>query len=139
MNRSTKEILDEAKTVAVIGMSKKAYRTSHHIASFLQDNGYRIIPINPNLTGQVLGENSYNTIQDVPEELKVDIIDIFRNKRYTEAMVDEIIEWSKRSGQKPVIWTQLDVSSDAARKKAEDAGFEYVKNRCAMVEYQKAS
>jgi len=138
MNRSTKEILDEAKTVAVIGMSEKAYRTSHHIASFLQDKGYRIIPINPNLTGQVLGEDTYNTIKDVPEELKIDIIDIFRNKQYTEAMIDEIIEWSKRTGQKPVIWTQLDVSSDAARKKAKEAGFEYVENRCAMVEYEKA-
>jgi len=138
MSRSTKEILNEAKTVAVIGMSEKAYRTSHHIASFLQDEGYRIVPINPNLKGEVLGEDSYDSIKEVPNEIKIDIIDIFRNKEYTEAMVDEIIEWSKQTGQKPVIWTQLDVSSDTARKKAKEAGFEYVENRCAMVEYEKA-
>lgn len=97
-----------------------------------------MIPINPNET-EVLGELCYDTIFDVPGDLAIDMIDIFRNKQYTEEMVQQIIEWSKESGQKPVIWTQLDVSTPEAKQLAEDAGFEYVENRCLMVEHRKKS
>lgn len=97
-----------------------------------------MIPINPNET-EVLGEPCYDTIFDVPGDLTIDMIDIFRNKRYTQEMVQQIIEWSKESGQKPVIWTQLDVSTPEAKQLAENAGFEYVENRCLMVEHRKES
>ncbi len=94
-----------------------------------------MIPINPH-EENVLGETCYNTIFDLPGDAEIDVIDIFRNKMYTEEMVREIIEWSKKTGQKPVIWTQLDVSTDRAKKMAENSGFEYVENRCFMVEHR---
>lgn len=97
-----------------------------------------MIPINPNET-EVLDEPCYDTIFDLPEDLRVDMIDIFRNKMYTEKMVREIIEWSESSGQKPVIWTQLNVSTSKAKELAEENGFEYIENRCLMVEHRKKS
>jgi len=94
-----------------------------------------MIPINPN-EASVLGNTCYDTIFDLPANIKVDVVDIFRNKKYTEEMVRDIVEWSKKSGQKPVIWTQLDVSTDTAKKLAEDNGFDYVENSCFMVEHR---
>jgi len=99
------------------------------------EEGLEMIPINPNET-EVLGKVCYPSIFDVPESMIIDVVDIFRNKKYTEEMVKEIVEWSKKSGQKPVIWTQLDVSTDAAKKLARDNGFEYVENSCLMVEHR---
>ena len=94
-----------------------------------------MIPINPNET-EVLGKQCYPSIFDVPENIIIDVVDIFRNKKYTEGMVREIVEWGKKSGQKPVIWTQLDVSTDAAKKIARENGFDYVENSCFMVEHR---
>lgn len=95
-----------------------------------------MIPINPNET-DVLGETCYKSIFNVPDNIEIDIIDIFRNKKYSAEMVKEIVEWSKESGQKPVIWTQLNVSTPEAKKLAEDAGFQYIENRCLMVEHRR--
>lgn len=95
-----------------------------------------MIPINPNET-DILGETCYDTISDVPDDIIIDIVDIFRNKKYTAEMVEEIVEWSKEAGQKPVIWTQLDVSTPEAKQLAEDAGFDYVENRCLMVDHRR--
>lgn len=136
MNMSIKEILQKAKTIAVIGCSGKEYRTSHHIASYLQENGYRIIPINPEYD-EILGEKVYRSLLEVPGDITIDIADIFRNSEYTAEMVDQIIEFSESTGQKPVVWTQLDVSSHEAEQKAEEAGLTYIKNKCMMVEHEK--
>ena len=135
MNKSVKEYLEEAKTVAVVGISDRAYRTSNHIADYLQQNGYKIVPINPNLEGEIMGETIYNSIEDIPDSISIDVVNIFRNKEYTELMVDEVIRWSNKTGQRPLIWTQLDVSSTRAEQKAKDAGLPYVRNQCIMVEH----
>lgn len=95
-----------------------------------------MIPINPNET-EVLGDPCYDSIFDLPDDLSIDMIDIFRNKKYTEKMVSEIVEWSESTGQKPIIWTQLDVSTPKAKELAEENGFEYIENRCLMVEHRK--
>jgi len=126
------------QTVAVIGCSSNPYRTSFHIAQYIKEAGLKMVPINPNET-EVLGEECFDTIFDLPEDIKIDVIDIFRNRIYTDNMVREIVQWSKKSGQKPIIWTQLDVSTDSAKKLAEKNGFEYVENRCFMVEHSKVT
>jgi len=136
MSQTIKEILEESETVAIIGCSEKEYRTSHHIASYLQQNGYRIIPINPDYD-EILGEKVYDTLLDVPDDVTIDIADIFRNKEYTAEMVDQIIDFSKSTGQQLVVWTQLDVSSDEAEQKAKEAELTYIKNKCMMVEHEK--
>ena len=133
---SLKNILTQAHTIAIIGCSKKKYRTSYHIAEYLQQNGYKIIPIHPDYQ-EILGARVYPTLKKVPETVTIDIVDIFRNAKYTAEMVDQIIEYQQTTGQKPVVWTQLNVSSEQARQKAEKAGLTYVENRCMMVEHER--
>lgn len=130
-----KELFETVKTIAIIGCSSNPYRTSHHIAKYLKDNGFEIIPVNPNET-RVLGEKCYDSLADIPEGRRVDLVDIFRNKRYTPEVVREIIDWGDKRGVKPVIWTQLDVSTDSAREMAEEHGYTYVENRCIMVDHR---
>lgn len=135
-DQSFTEILKKARTIVIIGCSDKQYRTSYHIAEYLKNSGYRIIPVNPNIE-EALGEKAYDTMDDFPENLKVDIVNIFRNKRYTEEMVRQITSWSEKTGQKPLIWTQLDVSTPAAQEIALSAGLQYVENKCMMVEHKR--
>lgn len=136
MSQSIQHLLKNAETIAVIGCSAKQYRTSHHIAAYLQHNGYRIIPINPEYD-EILGEKVYPTLLDIPDDIKIDIADIFRNSDHTADMVDQIIDYHGATGQKPLIWTQLDVSSNAAKEKAKKGGFTYIENKCMMVEHEK--
>lgn len=133
-----KEIINSTKTIAIIGLSSSRNRTSHSIAKYLLDEGFTIIPVNPN-EKSALGLKCYPRISDVPEDIEIDMIDIFRNSDYTAEMVQEIVEWSKLSGQKPVIWTQIGVSSDEAKKLAEENGFIYVEDKCLMVEHGRVS
>jgi predicted CoA-binding protein len=130
------DTLKEANTIAIIGCSKNKYRTSYHIASYLQEEGFTIIPIHPDYD-EVLGEPAYDSILDIPDDITIDIVDIFRDPTHTAGMVEEIIEWSDKTGQQPVIWTQLGVSSDEAREKAEQGGLPYVEEKCLMVEHKR--
>lgn len=102
---------------------------------YLLDQNYRIFPVNPNERA-VLDHECYNSVLDIPDDVSIDIMVIFRNKRYTEKMVNDIVKRSKKTEKSPVIWTQLDVSSPEAEALAEEAGIPYVKNRCIMVEHR---
>lgn len=130
-----KELFDTVETIAVIGCSSNPYRTSNHITKYLIDQGFNVVPVNPNET-EVFGLKSYPSIDEIPEGVNVDIMNIFRNKKYTDETVIEIIEWADRRGQKPIIWTQLDVSTDSSKKRAEEAGLTYIENRCIMVDHR---
>ncbi|MCG2588768.1 CoA-binding protein [Rhodohalobacter sp. WB101] len=133
-----KEILNSTKTIAIIGLSSSPYRTSHRIGKYLLDAGFTIIPVNPN-EESVFGLKSYLNISDVPGNIEIDMIDIFRNSRYSADMVQQIVNWSESSGQKPVIWTQIGVSSDEAKRIADKNGFTYIEDKCLMVEHGRVS
>jgi predicted CoA-binding protein len=128
------ERLNKANTIAIIGCSTNKYRTSYHIASYLKENGYRVIPINPNYK-EILGQKCYSVMNDISADTQIDIVDIFRDSQYTADMVRDIIDWGERSGQKPLIWTQLTVSSPEAKSLAEETGYDYVENECIMVQH----
>ena len=130
-----KNLLQSVRTIAVVGWSSNPYRTSYHIADYLIKAGFTVIPVNPN-EEEVFGLTCYDSLNDIPDDMKIDLIDIFRNKRYALETIEEIVEWSRKRNQKPVIWTQLDVSTDAAKKLAVENGFRYVENRCIMVEHR---
>ena len=136
MDIDFKQILDNSRTVAIIGCSANKYRTSYHIANYLKENGIRIIPVNPNYE-EVLGVECYGSMDDIPEDRTVDIVDIFRDSQYTADMVRDVVAWSEKTGQKPVIWTQLSVSSEEDKSLAEENGFPYVENECLMVQHEK--
>src|ERR1700692_3075663 len=92
------ELLASAKTIAVVGLSAKPYRASFGVSEYLQSSGYRVIPVNPNLT-EVLGEKCYARLEDIPE--KVDIVDVFRRSEFVSEVVDAAIRIGARA-----VWMQ---------------------------------
>lgn len=128
-DETLRRILQEARTVAVVGLSADPERPSHQVASYLQRQGYRIIPVNPTIP-EVLGEPSYPDLLSVPEP--VDIVDIFRPARY----VPEIVEQAIAKGAK-VIWMQLGVIHFEAAQRAREAGLQVVMDRCMKIEHQR--
>lgn len=131
-----KDILESAKVIAVIGCSNDPARPSHGIARYLRRSGYQVIPVNPKQS-TCLDMPCYASIGDIPDDVHIDIVDIFRNPRYTADMVREVLARIERTGEKPVIWTQLGVSSQEAERLATEAGLPYVKNRCILVERER--
>lgn len=131
-----KTMLADAETIAVVGCSSDPSRTSYAIARYLQSAGYRMIPINPNCD-ECLGEQAYPDLQSLPDDIDIDIVNIFRNARYTANMVRMVVNYAEATDTKPAIWTQLGVSSPEAEALAEEADLPYVKNRCIMVEHRR--
>ena len=133
-----KNILESYSTVAVIGLSKDPSKESYEVAKFLKSRGYHIIPVNPS-ADQILGEKSYPSLQDLPEELKqsVEIVDIFRRSEDVPPIVDQAIELRKKYGKPHVIWMQLDIVNEEAAKKAEAAGLTVIMNHCMRIERQR--
>ena len=131
MEANIDRVLREAKTIAVVGLSPKPERASFGVASYLQQHGYRIIPVNPTVD-QVLGEKSYPDLTSVPE--RIDVVDIFRRSEDVPPVVDEAI----RVGAK-VIWMQEGVINEAAATKARQAGLEVIMDRCMLKEHQRLS
>ncbi len=122
-------ILDEAKTVAVVGLSDKPDRPSHGVARFLQERGYKIVPVNPNVR-EVLGEPSYGSLAEIPVE--VDLVDVFRKP----AFVPEIAAEAVRIGAKS-FWMQEGIVSEQAREELAAAGIPVVMDRCVKKELVK--
>lgn len=130
------EVLSSARVVAVVGCSDNPVRTSYRIANYLIEAGYEMIPVNPNHP-EVLGKKCYPDLLSVPEDVQVDIVDIFRNSRYSAEAVEDTVRFAAERNQKPVVWTQIGVSSPDAKRRALEAGLKYVENRCIMVEHRR--
>jgi uncharacterized protein len=126
------ELLSRAKTIAVVGLSANPMRPSHGVSAYMQANGYRIIPVNPQIA-ETLGEKSYPSLLEIPLELaqKVDLVDVFRRSEY----VDEIVEQSIQL-KLPAIWLQEDVINEPAAEKARSAGMLVVMDRCILKEHR---
>lgn len=117
-------ILNECRTIAVVGLSSNPMRPSYDVASYLQRNGYRIIPVNPNET-EVLGEKAYASLTDVPE--KFDLVDIFRRSEEAGVYVDEAIQLGAKA-----VWMQDGVIDEAAAQRAIKAGLMVVMDDCIL-------
>lgn len=122
------ELLKEAKTIAVVGLSSKPDRSSFGVSAYMQRQGYKIIPVTPAET-EVLGEKAYARLEDVPE--KIDIVNVFRRSEYVPDIVDSAIAVGAK-----VIWTQLGVFHEEAAAKAEQAGLTVVMDQCIAVEHR---
>jgi uncharacterized protein len=121
------QMLRTANTIAVVGLSSRRFRASYGVSRYLQQAGYRVIPVNPHET-EVLGEKSYARLEDVPEA--VDIVDVFRRPEH----VPEIVESAIRIGAKG-LWLQDGVIHEGAAKRAQDAGLLVVMDYCIMQEH----
>jgi hypothetical protein len=122
------ELLKTSKTIAVVGLSSRKFRPSYGVSQYMQEQGYRIIPVNPNETS-VLGETCYARLSEVPE--KIDIVNIFRRSEY----VPEIVEEAVRIGARAV-WMQEDVVHEEAAARAREAGLFVVMDRCILKEHR---
>ena len=127
--RRVAEILQQSRTIAVVGLSSKRFRPSYGVAEYMQRSGYRIVPVNPE-ESEVLGEKSYPDLDSVPES--IDIVDIFRRSEF----VPEIVEAAIRKGAK-AIWMQEGVVSEDAARRAAEAGLDVVMDRCILKDHRR--
>ncbi len=124
-----KNVLQRSKTIAVVGLSSNPMRASYGVSAYMQEQGYRIIPVNPQ-EEFVLGEKAYASLLDVPE--KVDIVNVFRRPEFVPEVVDQAIQMKA-----PAIWMQEDVIHEQAAEKARQAGVFVVMDKCILKEHRK--
>jgi predicted CoA-binding protein len=122
-----RRILRSSKTLAVVGLSANWWRPSYFAAKYMQEHGYRIIPVNPQYP-EILGEKCYASLGDIPE--RVDLVDCFRKSEEIEAIAEDAIAIGAR-----VLWMQLGVINHAAAERARGAGLEVVMDRCVKIEH----
>lgn len=129
-------ILQDARTIAVVGLSDKPERASYGVAAYLQEQGYRILPVNPACAGQqILGEPVFATLQDAAAALgegtKIDIVDCFRKPDAIVPIARDAIAVGARC-----LWMQLEIENDEAARLARDAGLDVVMNHCLKIEHR---
>lgn len=122
-----RRILSKNKVLAVVGLSAQWHRPSYFAAKYMQEHGYRVIPVNP-MYDAILGEKCYKSLRDIPHP--VDIVDCFRKSSEIPALAEDAIAIGAK-----VLWMQLGVQNAAARARAEAAGLEVVENRCVKIEH----
>ena len=123
------EILDSVKTIAIIGLSPDETKASNKVAKFLQEHGYKIVPVYPK-GDEILGEKVYRSLADIPFE--IDMVDIFRKPAVFDAVADAAIA----RGDVKVFWGQLGLVNNEAAQKAKAAGMRVVQNHCPKIELQ---
>ena len=119
-----RSILGDARTIAVVGLSSNPARDSFGVAEYLQDRGYRIVPVNPNET-EVLGERAYPSLLDVPAEIAIDVVDVFRRAEHTPDVARQAVERGAK-----VLWLQDAIVNDEARRIAEQGGLTVIMGVC---------
>lgn len=125
-----RELLTSTENIAVVGCSADPNRDSHRVAAYLQRVGYRIIPVNPN-HDEILGERSYPDLASIPDDIRIDIVDVFRRPEYVPAIAKAAI--ARGAG---ALWLQLGVGNHEAERCAAEAGLTVVSDRCMKVEHQ---
>ncbi|ABE46150.1 CoA-binding protein [Polaromonas sp. JS666] len=122
-------ILKNTQTIAVVGLSPKPHRTSFGVSRYMQAQGYRIIPVNPNAT-EALGEKSYPSLTEAAKHEKIDLVNCFRNSEDIPPIVDEAIAIGAKA-----VWMQLGIENQAAAAKAQAAGLLVVQDQCIKVDH----
>lgn len=121
-NPDPETIVREARTVAVVGLSNDPEKDSNEVGSYLKEQGYRVIPVNPK-EEEVLGERAYETVEQIPEQ--VDVVDVFLPPEKTPDIAEDAVQANAR-----VLWLQEGIENPEARRIAEEGGLAYVENRC---------
>jgi predicted CoA-binding protein len=122
--RALRSLLGDARVVAVVGISSDPSRPSHGVASYLQEHGYRIVPVNPNET-EVLGERAYASLLDIPREIHVDVVDVFRRPEHTPGVARQAVAIGAR-----VLWLQEGIVNEEAARIATEGGLEVIMGVC---------
>jgi uncharacterized protein len=122
--KELRSLLGEARTIAVVGLSSKPSRPSYEVASYLQEHGYRIVPVNPQ-ESEVLGERAYPTLADVPEDIRIDVVDVFRRAEHTPAVAREAVAIGAK-----VLWLQEGIVNEEAARIGQEAGLHVIMGVC---------
>jgi predicted CoA-binding protein len=130
-DEAIRDLLATSTVIAVVGLSSKRFRPSFSVSQYMQSAGYRILPVNPN-ESRVLGEKVFVTLEEIPKEMRVDIVDIFRRSEE----VPEVVEAAIRIGARAV-WMQEGVVHEAAAARARAAGLLVVMDRCILKDHQR--
>ena len=125
-----RQSLADCKTIAVVGLSPKPHRDSFRVSKYMQDHGFRIVPINPN-AHEVLGEKAYASLTEAAQHAHIDMVNCFRNSEDIPPIAAEAIAIGAKA-----LWLQIGVVNDAAAQLATDAGLVVVQNLCLMVEHR---
>ena len=132
-NSTILSILKGSRTIAVVGLSPKPERDSHHVAEYLQQQGYRIVPVNPVAADQaILGERCWPSLSAAAEHHRIDVVDVFRNSADVPPIAEEAIAIGANA-----LWLQLGVQHDGAAAHARAAGLQVVQQQCMLVEHQR--
>lgn len=132
-DRRLRELLTGARTIAVVGLSEKPDRDSHRIAVYLKSKGYRVVPVNPAVQ-EVLGEVSYPSLREVPIDVRIDLVDVFRKSDAVRGIVEEALA---RRPLPRAVWLQLGVVDDASGAKVRASGVAFYQDLCIMVEHRR--
>ncbi len=129
--------MTQYRIVAIVGLSATIDKPSHIVGAYLQQQGFKIIPVNPS-TEEVLGEKSYKSLLDIPSKIQktIEIVDIFRPSNDVLPIVEQAVKLKEKYGKPFVIWMQLEIVNEHAAKVARDAGLVVIMDRCMMVEHQ---
>lgn len=122
-------VLRNCRTVAVVGLSPRPERDSHRVAAYMQARGWRIVPINPNAPGEILGEKVYASLSEAAQHERIELVNCFRNSADIPPVVDEAIAIGAQA-----LWMQLGVEHEAAAARAHAAGLRVVQNRCLKID-----
>lgn len=128
-DKEIKEILENNRVVAVVGLSPKPDRASHQVAQYLQEHGYRIVPVRPK-ADEILGEKAFASLRDIP--FPVEVVDIFRKEDAIPGIVDEAIAIGAK-----VVWMQLGLAEKQSAQKAREAGLKVVMDKCMKIEHSR--
>ena len=126
-----RDTLSSSKIVAVVGISPKEDRPSYLVASYLKSKGYRVLPVRPD-GDSILGEKVYHSLSEIPEEIKIDVVDIFRRPEDVPPIVEEAVQRGAK-----VIWMQEGIVNEEAAAKAQKAGLRVVMDRCMKKDHQR--
>ncbi len=139
MSSATDDVIPKIlsmKTIAVVGLSKDPSRPSNDVANYLKSHGYRIVPVNPTID-EVLGERSYKSLLDLPDQVRgqIDVVDIFRRAEDVPPIVDQAIQLHNTTGHPKAVWMQLGIVNEEAARKASESGLDVVMDRCMKIEH----
>ena len=131
-----REILEKYKVIAVVGLSNDPEKVSYKVSAYMQQHGYRIIPVNP-FVEEVLGEKCYKSLMDIPVEIQrtLEVVDIFRKTEDVPPIVEQAIELKMRVGRPFVVWMQFGIVNEQAAEPARRAGLVIVMDKCLMIEH----
>ena len=126
------------RVIAVVGLSKEPGKDSHRVSTYLKQQGYRIIPVNP-FADEVLGEKSYPSLLDIPPEIQktIEVVDVFRKAEDVSPIMEQAIKLRRKNGKPYVVWLQLGIVNEEAAEAGRRAGLIVVMDKCLMIEHRR--